>query len=98
MTHRTRELLRILALVAALFVVVVCVVEGFLTHARNKGVPRQGDCYETPSAADVGRTWVPPVHAHGGLYACGLYACGLYSRPALPDVIRCYELNRGCTK
>lgn len=54
------------------------------------------NCYESPSSADIGRTLLPVIRGpdhHGGLYTCGLY-----SRPALPDVIRCYELNRGCSE
>lgn len=84
---------------SALVVVGVCaaiLAAVFFASRAGDERGRAPNCYETPSAADVGRTLelVPGPNTNGGR---AIYACSLYSRPAMPDVIRCYELNRGCS-
>lgn len=54
---------------------------------------RADDCVESPPQALDLRG----VTVHGDRFH-GHTVCGLYSRPAMPDAIRCYELNRGCSK
>lgn len=85
MTTATKEVLLSLSLTGIVLIFVFTV----LKHTR---VTKDVDCYETPSDVDV-RASTQPVHAYGGLYVCGIY-----DRSALPSVIRCYELNKGCSK
>lgn len=63
---------------------------GFVVYeTSDRGDP---NCYESPASVDVGRvmTLLPGPDR--------IYVCGLRSRSALPDVIQCYELNKGCSK
>lgn len=79
----------------------VAVFVGFVVWAEGKRADKEKlldpSCYETHPDVDVRRTLLSVVQGPNNGRS-GLYACGLYSRPALPDVIRCYELSRGCSK
>lgn len=85
---------QVAAIGVAGFVVIVAFVEGVLMYVRSHGVEAKPNCYET--TVDISRTLTPIIQ--GPRTHSGLYACGMYSRPALPDVIRCYELKEGCAE
>ena len=54
--------------------------------------PRKVDCYEQFPDADGLRDTKLVIRAGD------IYVCGVRERVALPTVIQCYELKRGCTR
>jgi hypothetical protein len=83
-----KDLIHILLVCLAAFIVIVSIVE-----VRRNHVVAQPNCVEQPSVSLP----LKNMTVHGNRHF-GHTVCGIRSRSALPDVIQCYEMQDGCTE